>query len=176
MNIKNLTANKTFGGDILITATVASYEPVQDILDSFKPDKFDLFIKPKIRSLDANAKCWALLRSLAEKLETTDKDLYREFIRDYGPVQILPIKDEAVDWFVKKWEATSDSGAWICENMGSCKNTKGYSNIKCYYGSSSYDVTEMRLFMNWIVDACIEQGVPTLSPKEVEQMIERWKK
>jgi len=170
MNIKNLEANYNFDGDILVIATVSKTEPVQDILDKFKPDKFDLFIKPKLRSLDANAKCWTLLKNLADKLETTDKDLYREFIRDHGAMQIIPIKDEAVDWLIKKWESTSKSGGWICENLGACRNTKGYSNIKCYFGTSVYDSKEMWIFLNWIIDACKDADVETLSPKELERL------
>ena len=40
MNIKNLQANKTFDGDILLTLTVDKSEPVAEILERFRPNKF----------------------------------------------------------------------------------------------------------------------------------------
>ena len=120
------------------------------------------------RSLDANGYMWVLLREMAEKLKTTDKEIYREMIRRVGQVTILPVKDEAIETFVKRWEANGDG--WQVDIIGECRNTKGYSNLKCYYGSSVYDTKEMSVLLDEIVTEAKELGIDTMTPEEIERM------
>jgi len=81
---------------------------VQEFILSIKNGTEEKVYKAKIepyrkkRSLDANGYLWLILRQMAEKLKTTDKEIYREMIRRVGQVTILPVKDEAIEAFVRR--------------------------------------------------------------------------
>lgn len=175
MNIKNLTASRQFDGDILITATVDKSSPVQEILDQFEPNKFELTIekRKKKRSIDANNYAWLLMGKLAQKLLTTPEQVYRSYIKDTGNYEILPIKNEAVEHWEKIWSAKGTG--WICDSLGESK-IKGYTNVRCFYGSSVYDSKEMSHLIDLIVQDCKEQGIETLSQSEADRMIKEWGK
>ena len=44
-----------------------------------------------------------LLDELGKKLQMSKEDVYKKYISDYGVFEIIPIKNEAVDRFVKSW-------------------------------------------------------------------------
>ncbi len=133
----------------------------------------DIGLKKKKRSLDANAYCWVLLKKISEVLRTSDKEVYREIIKRVGQYQIVPIANEVVGAWVQKWE--SNGIGWQTENIGECRNTKGYSNIKCYFGSSSYDSKEMAVLIDEIVTEAKELDIETMTPGEIERLKVSWK-
>lgn len=124
------------------------------------------------RSLDANAYCWTLLHKLAAKRGREAEDIYRDYIKDFGVCEIVPIREDAI----KRWESIwkSKGYGWITEDMGECRNTKGYHNIKCFYGSSSYTTLEMSQLIDAIVQDCKEQGIDTETPDQIERMKAAW--
>ena len=124
------------------------------------------------RSIEANAYCWTLLHKIAAKTSRKAEDIYRDYIRDFGVCEIIPIKEEAIARWRKTWE--SKGYGWITEDMGECRTVKGYRNIKCFYGSSSYTTLEMSRFIDAIVQDCKELGIDTATPAEIERMIEIW--
>lgn len=126
------------------------------------------------RSLDANAYMWTILRAMAEKLNTTDKEIYREMIRRVGQVTILPVKDEAIETFVRRWELNGEG--WQVDVIGECRNTKGYSNLKCYYGSSVYDTKEFSVLLDEVIAEAKELGIDTATPDEIERMKQEYER
>lgn len=127
----------------------------------------------KKRSLDANAYCWVLIGQLAEKLRITPLEVYREAIRAIGGnYYVTPIKNEAVSHYKRIWEAHGIG--WICEEMGDSK-LDGYTNVISYYGSSEYDTRQMSRLIDLIVMECKEQGINTLTPREIALLKEGWK-
>lgn len=130
-------------------------------------------VKKKVkRSLDANAYCWVLIGRLGEKLHKSDLEIYREIIRDNGVFEIMPVRNDVIARWTEIWK--SRGMGWICEDIGECRNIKGYHNIKCYYGSSVYDTKEMSRLIDAIVDECKDQGIETMTPDEIEEMKQRW--
>lgn len=127
----------------------------------------------KKRSLDANGYLWVVLRQMAEKLKTTDKEIYREMIRRVGQVDILPVKDDAIETFVRRWEANGDG--WQVDVIGACKNTEGYSNLRCYYGSSVYDTKEFSILLDEVITEAKELGIDTATLDEIERMKQEYK-
>lgn len=123
------------------------------------------------RSLDANAYFWKMCRELAVKLDQSYMNVYREYIRDYGVFNIVPIAEKAVDRWVENWG--KNGSGWICESIGKSK-IDGYYNIKCYYGSSTYDTKEMSRLIDAVVADCKEQGIETATPNEIERMMQQW--
>lgn len=124
------------------------------------------------RSLDANAYCWTLLGKLSEKMNIKPADIYKMEIKDIGVYEVLPIKDAAVEKFVQAWQ--KNGIGWICEVIGKSK-IEGYTNIKAYYGSSTYDTKEMSRLIDSIVYDCKMQGIETATPEELARLKEAWK-
>ena len=150
---------------------VKQYEELQ-----WKPDtEYEVIVRkaPKRRSLDANAYAWVLLGKLAEKLRTTPIEAYRRIIADSAAYTIVPIRDDAVEAWITRWSLNGKG--WLCEDMGACRNTAGYRNVKCFHGSSAYTQVEMSRFIDLIIDECNQLGIPTMTPAEIEKLKGKWK-
>ena len=143
--------------------------------EDFDPDKeYEIIVRKarKRRSLDANAYAWVLISKLSQKLRMTPIDVYRRIVADSANYYIFPILEDAVPSFRERW--ANNGKAWLTEDMGPCRRTPGYRNIKCFYGSSSYSQTEMSAFIDQIIEECHEQGISTLTPREIELMKGAW--
>lgn len=129
--------------------------------------------RPK-RSKDANAYMWELVGQVAEKIQSTPTQIYRELVRDYGIFEILPVKTEHVDHWRETWGRNGIG--WITEDLGECRNHAGYHNIRTYYGTSVYDTKQMARLIDGLVDECKALGIETLTPQEIEIMLGKEKK
>ena len=128
--------------------------------------------KTNKRSLDANAYAWVLLGKIAKKVGIPKEDVYRNYIKDVGDnYEIVPIKKEAEERWVKNWQKKGIG--WVCEVLGDSK-LEGYVNIINYYGSSTYDTNQMSALINLIVQDCKEQGIETMTPAELQRLMEEW--
>lgn len=124
------------------------------------------------RSLDSNAYFWTLCGKLAAVLGISMEGIYKEYIRGIGDnFEIVPIRDDAKEQWIKNWAGRGIG--WICEDLGMGK-ISGYSNILCYYGSSTYDSHQMHRLIEMLIFDCKEQGVETLSPDKLELMMNEW--
>ncbi len=124
------------------------------------------------RSLDANAYCWVLIGKLAEKMNMKAQDVYKMAIKEIGAYEVLPIKNEAVNRFKESWQ--KNGIGWVCEELGKSK-IEGYTNLKAYYGSSTYDSKEMSRLIDSIIEDCKMQGIPTDTPEQIAKYKEAWK-
>ena len=84
----------------------------------------------------------------------------------------MPIREDAVDTWVQNWR--SKGIGWQCEIIGESK-LRGYMNVICYYGSSTYDTRQMSRLINLCVEDCKAQGVETMTPMEIASLIENYK-
>src|SRR5690554_2793353 len=57
------------------------------------------------RSLDANAYCFVLCQKIAEVIGSTKELVYQGFIKDVGQFEIVPIRDDAVERWIRNWNA-----------------------------------------------------------------------
>lgn len=153
------------------------YQAAKKFVSEMKRVKYSVEIKQyrKRRSLDANAYAWQLLGKLAAALSTHDvtyspEHVYRELIRDVGDnYEIMPVRDDALERWVQIW--TSRGLGWVCEVMGPSK-IKGYTNTRCFYGSSVYDTAQMSRLISIIVEECKAVGVETMTPEELGRLLE----
>ena len=143
---------------------LAELEEIKDL------DK--LSVEAKKRSLDANAYMWTIAEKIAEKINITKIDVYREAIKNVGQCEVLPIKDEAVQTFINAWEHNGQG--WICEIIGKSK-IQGYTNITAHYGSSVYDSKSMSRLVDLIVREAKELNIETLPPAELERLKGAWR-
>ena len=123
--------------------------------------------KKNKRSLNANNYLWQIIQQIADKLGSTKEEIYRQAIQDKGQFEIVPIKNEAVDTFVKCW--SKDRLGNICNIKGKSK-INGYTNVICYFGSSSYDNKQFHAFTEYIVNEAKELDIETRTPDEIMMM------
>ena len=125
------------------------------------------------RSLDANAYCWVLLGKLAEKMNMKAEEIYKMEIKEIGVYEVLPIKDAAVGNFIEVWQ--KNGIGWPCEIISKSK-IEGYTNLRAYYGSSTYNSVQMSKLIDSIIEDCKMQGIPTGTPEQIQMYKEMWGK
>lgn len=140
-----------------------------------KKDKLyiaDLKLKRNKRSLDANAYFWVLCGKLAAVLKLPKDEVYRSYIKEIGDnFQIVPIRDDAKETWIRNWSCKGLG--WVCEELGSSK-LDGYTNVVCYFGSSTYNTNQMSCLIDMVVQDCKDQGIETATPDEIAKMKARW--
>lgn len=125
----------------------------------------------KRRSLDANAYFWALADELSAKIRISKEDIYRHYIKDVADnYYYLCLQSEAAKAFCEDWE--SKGLGWMTDTCES--KTKGCINIFAYYGSSRYDTAQMSRLLDLIIADCEEQGISTLTPRELAALKQGW--
>lgn len=138
-----------------------------------KPCEVEIRHKKKKRSLDANAYAWVLFGKLAAVLSIPKEDVYRELIQDIGDnYTIIPVRADAIEKWCELW--AHNGVGWFCENIGECRKTKGYYNMMCYHGSSTYDTKQMSRLIDGAVDMCKEYNIETMPPAELEALKGAW--
>lgn len=131
---------------------------------------FEIKEYKKKRSLNANSYCWVLLQKLADKLNTTKEELYRKYIKEKGIFRTITIDNQAVSTFIHLWE---EKGlGWICEVLSKGETT---TELMAYYGTSSYNTSQMAHYVDYIVEECKLQGIETMTQEELESLKENWK-
>lgn len=143
---------------------------------SMKEKLYDAELKEhrEKRSLDANAYAWVLMDKLAAKLRIKPDEIYRQYIPDVaGNFVIVPVREDMIEHWNKIW-CSGHLGRMI-EDMGECRHTPGYHNIRCYLGSSDYDTVQMSRLIDLIVEDCKAQDIETKTPEQLAMMKEEWK-
>ena len=123
------------------------------------------------RSLDANAYCFVLCQKIAEVIGNTKEFVYKQAIKQVGQFEIVPIRDEAVERWIKNWE--SKGLGWQSEIWKDSK-LEGYTNTINYFGSSVYDTKEMSVLLEEIVYQAKELGIDTMTSTERKELLDMW--
>lgn len=173
-NIKDIV--KTFENELIMTITTnasnLSIDELKSLQDGKNGVKVDLTKWREKRSLDSNAYAWVLMDKIAEKTNTTKEHVYREIIKRVGVFEILPLKDVAVEKFIKNWQ--SKGLGWVCDNLGSSPKLEGFTKIVAYYGTSTYDTKEMSRFIDEVVSEACGLGIQVETPDKIEEMKSLW--
>lgn len=147
---------------------------ILNFLETMKPKRYTCIIKEyrKKRSLDANAYFWVLCGEIAAAILAPPEEVYRSYVRDIGGnYEVFPVRNEFADKFPDVW--ATDHIGWFAENIGPSK-FKGYTNFRCFYGSSVYDTSQMSRLLNLALADCKELGIETLSEMELSRLKEEW--
>lgn len=51
---------------------------------------------------------------------------------------------------------------------------QGCVNVVLYFGSSTYDTAQMSRLIDLCVQDCKQVGIETMTPAELEALVERW--
>lgn len=136
-------------------------------------EKLSIEIKPfrPRRSLDANAYAWVLMDRLAEKLNESKVNIYREYIRQIGGnSEIVCVKDSALERLKEGWG--KNGVGWVTDTLPS--KIDGCTCVILYYGSSTYDSSQMSRLLDLIIQDCKLQGIPTETPDEIARLKALW--
>lgn len=112
----------------------------------------------KKRSLSANGYMWVLLRELSLKLETTDTELYEDFICKYAPLKNDEEGNVIPHLVPTKYKHLQGHFRFIGTKVVQDCTYNTYLELK---GTSEMDSAEMSNFLEHIVDECKEQGIET---------------
>lgn len=156
-----------------LTIILDNKQCLQEIEELKESEKLTIKVSKyrKKRSLDSNAYFWVLLDKLAEKLKEEKTSLYRRYVRDIGGNNnMLLMKNDAVDDFIKIWE--SNGLGWFVDSQPS--RTPNCTTLFAYYGSSHYDTEQMGRLINLVVQDCEAVGITTVTPQEIQVMLEAW--
>ena len=171
----DISGEITAEGKCTITL-LTSLKTAEKLLNEVKKDKaYNIEIKQhrNKRSKDANSYMWKLCDEISKTVQYTTKlDVYRKAIREVGVFETFPLKNEAVDRWIERWQMNGDG--WISEVLHPAK-TPGYTIVISYYGSSTYNTKEMSRLIDNVVMTAKECGVETLTPRELEEMKAAWK-
>jgi hypothetical protein len=160
------------GTQLLTLAIQGDFRPY---IEEFADKDLKCEIKPfkgKRRSLSANAYAWVLIDKLAERLNLPPQEVYKNAIRHIGGVsETICIQNRAVEKFCEGWQ--KNGIGWQTEIIDS--KLDGCSCVVCYYGSSTYDSTQMKRLIDIITQDCkAVGGIETLTPAELERMCAEW--
>jgi len=169
----------SFGGDIYIMLKLPDYRAAIEAkkfigdMPEGKPHVAELKRYRQKRSLDSNSYFWVLAGKLSATLGIAKEEIYRSYVKDIGDnFEIVPVKDEAKGKWIENWE--NGGLGQVCDDLGPCRHTEGYSNIVCYFGSSTYDSRQMSCLISLAVQDCKDQGIETLPPAELARMEADW--
>ena len=124
------------------------------------------------RSAEANKYAWVLIDKIAAETRQPPLDVYRQCIREIGGVSdILTMRTDSVETFIRNWRFNGDG--WQAEIFAEAK-TPGFTHVRAYYGSRTYDTAQMSRLIDSLVQDAKELGIETLPPDELERMVGRW--
>ena len=160
-------------GKPLITFEVNEYRDAVKMAQEFAsvPVSIKVTKKKKKRSLDSNAYFWILVDKLSQRLNLPKEDIYRNAIKNIsGASEIVCVKNEAVEKLCSGWNR--NGLGWQTETMPS--KIEGCTNVVLYYGSSTFDQSQMTRLIDNIIQDCKAVGIETLTPNELARLLEGW--
>ena len=166
---------KLEGGWLMVKPERECLGKAMAVVRNHKDKLYDIEVKEhkKKRSLDANAYAWVLINKIADALRITPKEIYRQAIQNVGGnYEVIPIKEEAADHFKQVWEA--QGLGWPCVDMGKSK-LQGFRNLRAYYGSSTFSVQQMQVFIDNLVQDCKALNIEVKSEEEIASLMGAWK-
>lgn len=153
---------------VKVIAELASY------IDSLHDDKeYTLTVKEhkEKRSISANNYFWVMCDRLAEKLRMSKTDIYRSYVKEIGGNNdVVCCINKAVSALREAWEARGTG--WITETEDS--KLDGCTNVRLYYGSSTYDKEQMSRLIELAKQDCIDNDIPTWDEDELQRLCEEW--
>lgn len=128
--------------------------------------------RPK-RSLNANAYAWVLIGDIAEALNLSNYAVYEVMLQRYSKAYTyIIVKPEAV----AQTQATLKDAHIYAYPIGD-KSVDGKDGVQLqlYWGSSTFDTSQMARLIDGIISEAQELGIDTKTPDEIAKMKMEWK-
>ena len=142
--------------------------------DKLTDKDLDLTVKQfqKKRSMDANAYAWVLIGKIAAALKITAAEVYQSIVREIGGnYEIIAVRNEAVEQWRQAW--AHNGAGWQTEIFND-RRTDGFTDIRCWYGSSVYDTKQMSALLEQIITEAKQIGIETMTPQEINKLNQLW--
>lgn len=137
----------------------------------FKPGEYTLTKAKKKRSLDANAKMWALCRDIGAAIGEPAVNVYRMALEEGNVFESFCMNTDAITRFEAAWAANGDG--WFVKVTS---QARGRAYIRAYYGSSTFTVQEMSDLIDRLIQDAKSIGLETMSEREKSLLLEDWGK
>lgn len=165
-----LKAINFFNGTLSVPIPQVQFNNIvklQQACEGGKELTFKLDVKRKRRSLDANAYMWVLLDDMAKVMHTDKERLYIEVLKRYGVFTHVVVKPNVVERVIRDWRAVEVVGDVTINGQ------KG-TQLRCYFGSHSYDTKEFSRLLDGVISECKDLGIETRPREEIDQMLKEW--
>lgn len=168
---------KLEGGWLMVKPERKDLGKAMAVVRKHKDRLYDLEVKEhrKGRSNDANRMLWSLINQLSVVLRLAPDEIYQGYIPDVGDNYTWhPELPENVKRFSDGW-CKGHIGRMV-DDYGPCRSDelKGYRLLKCYYGSSEYDVPTFSRLLDKVIQDCKQVGIDTMSERERSLLLEEW--
>ena len=164
--MKEITFKKA--DSVRVIAELASY------IDSLHEGKeYTLTVKERKekRSISANNYFWVMCDRLAEKLRMSKTDIYRSYVKEIGGNNdVVCCINKAVPALCDAW--TARGLGWLAETEDS--KLDGCTNVRLYYGSSTYNTETMGRLIDFLIDEAEQIGIVIPLSKERESVLNAW--
>lgn len=155
---------------------------ILNFVTSLEDDKdYELSISQKreTRSINANNYSWTLTDKLADKLivagvKLTKEECHAEMIFRYGQV-LIDENGERVVYSTKQGVKMNEFFPYAKPIGESNLNGETFTHYLIYRGSKTYDTKEFSIFLSGIIEECKEQGIETLTERELSLLMENYK-
>ena len=168
--LTGFSLNRDGSQNVTVTVT-ADFGPTYDELKDV-PVSVEIKKAQKHRSMEANRYAWVLIDQIAARQHVKKSEIYRNAIRDIGGVSSTGMmKTEAIPIFREIWESKGLGNQIEVEDT---EEDTGWSSVRIYYGSSTYDSAQMSALLDSLIQDAEALGIPTITPKEEERMLGKW--
>lgn len=154
-----------------ITFTVNEEEALSGVEELNKSERLTVKAHPyrKRRSKDANALLWACLGDLARAHRTDNWSMYLAMLRDYGKCTYICVRPEVVEAVKAQWRECEEQGVIYI-------NGEKAIQLRCYFGSSTYNTAEFSALLDGVIYEMKEAGLAIPLREDVERSLDLWSK
>lgn len=146
-------------------------DDIKELPDITKPVMVEITPVKKKRSLNANAYAWALMDKIAKVVQSTKEEIYKHAIKEVGVFTDIAVRAEGYNKLKTEWERKGIG--YLTEIIS---ETSFVVDCRMYYGSSTYNSSEMARLIDWIVDEAESLGIETITSKDRGLLIEAWRR
>lgn len=158
-------------GELILTIPPTERRNVMRFIYSFAPAEYDIVKARKKRSLDANAYAWVLINKIADSVRESPENVYREALKNIPDIcEVICVQDKAVDSMRRLW--IKDHIGRRVEVMPS--KIDGCSTLFVYYGSSDFDIHQMSIFIDNLIQDAKALDIETRPEEEIKSLLEAW--
>ena len=148
-----------------------------DVINDLKDKKIDIEIKKHVekRSGKSNRYFWELLEQLCDRRCLDKLSEYKKRVKELGIFRVSRIPSKDFDTLKKSWEHWGE--AWFCE-VGDTEiiGDEEFKIVFLYYGSSSFNKSQMSRLIDDLVQDCKAIGIETKTQEEIKSMLKEYDK
>lgn len=174
MKGKIISLSKDTSGQWILTLNISS--EITAVFDELKDIELRIELKKwrERRSLDANAYFHLLVDKLAKAIGLSVGECKIKMVLDYGTIMM----DSKGAKLGVKIPATADASKVFEYARKFDTRTENGIEFDCfiiYEHTRNYDTKEMAQLIDGVVQECKQVGIETMTPYEIERMLDRWK-